>query len=152
MEDMCGERAVGAAEGTFVPLNGSKIHRMKNAQGGGHAARLVDAIVKGIQEVKGKDIVHLDLRNVPNAISEHFIICHGDSVTQVEAIADSVEKVVREEAEEKPWHSEGRKNAEWVLLDYVNVVVHIFKKDKRSFYAVEELWADAARHTYENVA
>ncbi|HOP43885.1 MAG: ribosome silencing factor [Flavobacteriales bacterium] len=125
---------------------------MKKAQGDQNAARLVDAIVKGVQEVKGKDIVHLDLRGVPNTVCDHFVICHGDSVTQVEAIAGSVEKFAREEAGEKPWHSEGANNAEWVLLDYVNVVVHIFLRDKRTFYGLEDLWADAARHVYDNVA
>ena len=123
---------------------------MKKAQGA--AARLVDAVVEGIQEVKGKDIVHLDLTHVPNTVSDHFIICHGDSSTQVGALQRSVEKIVLERTGEKPWHTEGANNAEWVLLDYVNVVVHIFHRDKRSYYALEELWADGARKSYENVA
>ncbi|HRH68183.1 MAG: ribosome silencing factor [Flavobacteriales bacterium] len=123
---------------------------MKNAQGA--SARLVDAIVKGIQEVKGKDIVHLDLRDVPNTVSDHFIICHGDSNTQVQSILRSVEKFAHEKAGEKPWHSEGLNNAEWVLLDFVDVVVHIFLRDKRSYYALEDLWADGASRRYENVA
>ncbi|MEZ4757061.1 MAG: ribosome silencing factor [Flavobacteriales bacterium] len=124
---------------------------MKNAKGT-NAARLVDAVVKGIQEVKGKDIVHLDLRGVPNSVAEHFVICHGDSSTQVDAIYGSVEKVVREELNERPWHAEGQGNREWILLDYVNVVVHIFLRDKRAHYALEDLWGDAARRTYDNVA
>ena len=107
-------------------------------------ARLVDAIVSGIQEVKGKDIVHLDLRDVPNTVCDHFVICHGDSNTQVAAIANSVEKEVQELTNEKPWHTEGQNNGEWVLLDYVNVVVHIFHRDKRGYYALEDLWGDAA--------
>ncbi|MCB0769773.1 MAG: ribosome silencing factor [Flavobacteriales bacterium] len=123
---------------------------MKKAQGA--AARLVDAVVEGIQEVKGKDIVHLDLRGVPNSVSEHFIICHGDSSTQVASLTRSVEKIVAERTGEKPWHSEGENNGEWVLLDFVNVVVHIFHRDKRSYYALEDLWADGARKSYENVA
>ena len=124
---------------------------MKNAQGAA-AARLVDAIVKGIQEVKGKDIVHLDLRGVPNTVCDHFVICHGDSATQVEAITRSVLEFARKKAGEKPYHTEGERNAEWVLLDFVDVVVHIFYRDKRAFYALEDLWGDAARRVYENVA
>lgn len=116
------------------------------------SARLVDAIISGIQEVKGKDIVHLDLRDIPNTVCDHFVICHGDSNTQVSAIANSVEKVVRELIDEKPWHTEGQNNGEWVLLDYVNVVVHIFHRDKRGYYALEDLWGDAARISYDNVA
>jgi ribosome-associated protein len=116
------------------------------------AARLVNAIVEGIQEVKGKDIVHLDLRDVQNTVCDHFIICHGDSATQVEAISGSVQKFAREKAGEKPWHTEGERNSEWILMDFVDVVVHIFHRDKRSFYALEDLWGDAARTSYENVA
>ena len=112
----------------------------------------IEAAVAGIQEVKGKDIVHLDLRDVPNTVCDHFIICHGDSPTQVEAITGSVEKFVRERSGEKPWHVEGIHNAGWVLLDYVDVVVHIFHRDRRAYYALEDLWGDAARHAYENVA
>lgn len=115
-------------------------------------ARLVDAIVAGIQEVKGKDIVHLDLRDVPNTVCDHFVICHGDSDTQVAAITGSVERFAREKAQEKPWQTEGEHNSEWVLLDFVDVVVHIFHRDKRGYYALEDLWGDAARITFENVA
>ncbi len=125
---------------------------MKNTQGGTPSARLVDAIVKGIQEVKGREIVHLDLRHVPNTVCDHFIICHGDSDTQVEAIATSVEKFGLQQAGEKPWHVEGVNNAEWVLLDYVDVVVHVFHREKRGFYALEDLWADAIRQNVPNVA
>lgn len=125
---------------------------MRKAQGESPSARIVDAVVKGIQEVKGKDIVHLDLREVPNTVCDHFVICHGDSVTQVRSIADSVEHTVKEELGEHPWHSEGKGNDEWILLDYVTVVVHVFHREKRAFYAVEDLWADAARHAFENVA
>ncbi|MBP6312253.1 MAG: ribosome silencing factor [Flavobacteriales bacterium] len=116
------------------------------------STQLVDAVVSGIQEVKGKDIVHLDLRDVQNTVCDHFVICHGDSSTQVAAIASSVEKMVHEQTDEKPWHTEGQNNGEWVLLDYVNVVVHIFHRDKRGYYALEDLWGDAARISYDNVA
>lgn len=113
---------------------------------------LVDAVVRGMQEVKAKDIVHLDLREIPNAVSDHFIICHGGSTTQVEAIAKSVEKFTLQEVNEKPWHTEGKENAGWILLDYVNVVVHIFQREVREFYAIDQLWADADKITFENVA
>ncbi len=107
------------------------------------AEKLSKYIVKGIQEKKGTDIVILDLKDIGNAIADYFIICTGTSDTQIDAISDSVDKVVAEEANEKPWHREGFKNKEWILLDYVNIVVHIFKKDVRSFYSLEELWGDA---------
>ncbi len=115
-------------------------------------APLVEAVVLGMQEVKAKDVVHLDLRSVPNAACDHFIICHGDSTTQVEAIARSVEKFTLERVHEKPWHTEGKEHAGWVLLDYVDVVVHIFQRDVRAFYGLDQLWADALRINYENVA
>ena len=125
---------------------------MKKAHRTTPHSTLVDAVVLGMQEVKAKDVVHLDLREVPNTVCDHFIICHGDSTTQVEAIARSVEKFTLEKADEKPWHSEGRQKADWILLDYVDVVVHIFLRDTRAFYALDQLWADAIRNTYENVA
>lgn len=124
---------------------------MKNARGA-KATRLVDAIVEGIQEVKGKNIVVLDLREVPNTVCDFFVICHGDSVTQVESIARSVEEFARTKGGEKPWHTEGERNAEWILMDYVDVVVHIFHRDKRDHYRLEDLWGDATRKVYENVA
>jgi ribosome-associated protein len=125
---------------------------MKQAHRSSPSAILVDAVVKGMQEVKAKDIVHLDLREVPNSVCDHFLICHGDSITQVEAIARSVEKFTLKQAGEKPWHSEGRQKAGWLLLDYVDVVVHIFLRETRAYYALDQLWADAIRNTYENVA
>ena len=100
-------------------------------------------IVKGIQEKKGKNIVILDLTAIGNAIADHFIICTGTSDTQIDAISNSVEKEVFEGAQESPWHREGFQNKEWILLDYVTVVVHIFKDEVRSFYGLEELWGDA---------
>ena len=100
-------------------------------------------IVKGIQEKKGTNIVILNLTDVGNAIADFFIICTGSSDTQIDAISDAVEKEVITEAQERPWHREGQQNKEWILLDYVNVVVHIFKSNVRSFYGLEELWGDA---------
>jgi len=100
-------------------------------------------ILKGIQEKKGSNIVILNLRHIGNAIADYFIICTGTSDTQIDAISDSVEKEVFLGTKEHPWHREGFKNKEWILLDYVNVVVHIFKSEVRSFYGLEELWGDA---------
>jgi len=125
---------------------------MTKTRGKSPSERLVDAVVQGIQEVKGKDIVHLDLRSVPNTVCDHFVICHGDSDTQVEAIAGAVERMVRELTGERPWHTEGIQNAGWVLIDYVDVVVHVFHREKRTYYALEDLWADAVRTRFENVA
>ena len=125
---------------------------MKEAHRPPHTNPLVAAVVQGMQEVKAKDIVHLDLRELPNTVCNHFVICHGDSSTQVEAIARSVERFTLQEVHEKPWHTEGKENAGWVLLDYVDVVVHIFLRDMREFYGLDQLWADALRNTYENVA
>lgn len=130
----------------------AKIDRMKQARRPAPINPLVDAVVLGMQEVKAKDIVHLDLREVPNAVCDHFIICHGDSSTQVEAIARSIERFTTDRLDEKPWHAEGKENAGWILLDYVDVVVHIFLRDVRSYYGLDQLWADAIRNTYENVA
>ena len=125
---------------------------MKEAHRPEPANPLLDAVVQGMQEVKAKDIVHLDLREVPNTVCDHFIICHGDSSTQVEAIARSVERFTLQRLKEKPWHTEGKENAGWVLLDYVDVVVHVFLRDVRTYYGLDQLWADAIRNTYENVA
>ena len=125
---------------------------MKEAKRPSTISPLVEAVVLGMQEVKAKDVVHLDLREVPGTVCDHFVICHGDSTTQVEAIARSVEKFTLQNAHEKPWHFEGKENAGWILLDYVDVVVHIFLRDVRTYYGLDQLWADAIRNTYENVA
>jgi ribosome-associated protein len=130
----------------------AKIVRMKKAHRPATAEKLVDAVVLGMQEVKARDIVHLDLRGIPNAVCDHFVICQGGSNTQVDAIVRSVEKFTLQKAGEKPWHVEGREHAGWVLMDYVNVVVHVFLPETRGFYGLDQLWADAARRTYENVA
>jgi ribosome-associated protein len=103
--------------------------------------KLCDAIVEGMQENKAKNITVLDL----NAVCYYFVICSGESSTQVEGVSSSVMRHTRKVLKEKPWHIEGKNNAEWVLLDYVNVVVHIFYKDARPFYDLEDLWADAKR-------
>lgn len=104
---------------------------------------LITVIIKGIEEVKGEDIQLFDLREIENTVTDYFIICTGNSNTQVNAISGSVQKIVGKELKDKPWHVEGEANAEWVLMDYVNVVVHVFQKSTREFYDIESLWGDA---------
>lgn len=104
---------------------------------------LITVIIKGIEEVKGEDIQLFDLREIENTATDYFIICSGNSNTQVNAISGSVQKTVSKELKDKPWHIEGEANAEWILMDYVNVVVHVFQKSTREFYDIESLWGDA---------
>ena len=104
---------------------------------------LLDNIVEGILEKKGLDIVDLDLTKIHNAICEHFIICHAESNTQVSAIADSIEKRVKENLHQRVHHREGIENAMWILLDYNDIIVHVFQKDYRDYYKLEQLWGDA---------
>lgn len=113
--------------------------------------KLNEIIVHGMLEKKASDIVIMDLKHVKGAVADYFIICSANSDTQVDAISESIEKEVHKAASINPWHSEGKKNKEWILLDYVDVVAHIFKKDKREFYALEELWGDAKIINIDNV-
>ena len=99
-------------------------------------------IIEAIQEKKGHQIVTIDLSQVENSICDCFIICHGESVTQVGAISESIEKKMKEEARIKPHHVEGRQNSQWILLDFFDVLVHVFQEEFRSFFKLEELWAD----------
>jgi ribosome-associated protein len=107
------------------------------------AEALLDPIVKGIEEKKGKNIQIFDLRQTGHAVCDFFVICNADSGTQVDAIAYSVEHEVKIALGESPWRSEGLENKEWILIDYVNVVVHVFQTEIRDFYKIERLWADA---------
>ena len=104
--------------------------------------QLLLTIVNGIEEVKGQDIVVLDLLSVPHAMADYFVICHGSSSTQVEAISRSIEDETRKNLGERPGHVEGARNSKWILMDYFNIVVHIFDQPSRQFYGLEELWAD----------
>ncbi|MFD2566205.1 ribosome silencing factor [Pseudotenacibaculum haliotis] len=104
---------------------------------------LIAVIIKGIDDVKGENVQLLDLRDIDNTVCDYFVICSGNSNTQVNAISGSVQKVVSKELKDKPWHIEGQNNSEWILMDYVNVVVHIFQKHVREFYDIESLWGDA---------
>ena len=111
--------------------------------------QLVTEIIRGIEEVKGQDIQILDLRDIENTVCDYFVICNGTSNTQVNAIVNSVQKLVSKSLKEKPWHVEGSDNAEWVLMDYVHVVVHVFQKHIREFYDIEGLWGDAKPLQYK---
>ena len=104
---------------------------------------LITSIISGIDDVKGTDISLFDLRDLDNMVSSYFIVCTGRSNTHVNAIVSSVKKKVSKALKEKPFNSEGNNNCEWVLLDYVNVVVHVFQKKIREYYNIEELWGDA---------
>ncbi|ELR73085.1 Iojap protein [Fulvivirga imtechensis AK7] len=105
--------------------------------------KLSNVVVKGMQEKKASNIVVMDLREVKNAIADFFVVCSGNSDTQLDAIASSVDEQVSKILGQDPWHQEGKDNKEWMLLDYVDVVAHIFKKEKREFYSLESLWGDA---------
>ncbi|WP_234733197.1 ribosome silencing factor [Tellurirhabdus bombi] len=107
------------------------------------SAELCDLVVKGMQEKKATDVVVMDLRSVKNAIADFFVICSGTSDTQIDAISTSIEEEVYKASQVNPWHNEGRLNREWILLDYVDVVAHVFKKERRTFYDLEQLWGDA---------
>ncbi len=104
---------------------------------------LIALVIEGIEEVKGLDINLLDLREIENTVCDYFVICNGTSNTHVNAIVSSIQKTVSKSSKDKPWHIEGADNAEWVLMDYVNVVVHVFQKHIREFYDIEGLWGDA---------
>lgn len=114
------------------------------------ADELIALILHGIEEVKGLDINLLDLREIENTVCDYFIICNGTSNTHVNAIVSSIQKTVSKSSKDKPWHIEGAENAEWVLMDYVNVVVHVFQKHIREFYDIEGLWGDAKMTVVES--
>ncbi|MVN78561.1 ribosome silencing factor [Hymenobacter sp. HMF4947] len=113
---------------------------------------LAEIAVRGLQERKGMDIVVLNLKELKNAVADYFIIASASSDTQLEALARSVEEEVEKVTAQAPWQSEGRTNREWILLDYVDVVVHVFLRDRRQFYALEELWGDAEFTYVEDTA
>ena len=104
--------------------------------------KTLECIIKGIQDKKGKEILSIDLSKIDNAVCRYFIICHGDSNTQVNAIAQSIEKVMQETLNEKALNSQGYENAQWILLDYFDFMVHVFQKETREFYNLESLWGD----------
>ncbi|WP_396181443.1 ribosome silencing factor [Flavobacterium sp.] len=111
---------------------------------------LLASIIKGIEDVKGLDIDILDLREIENSVCDYFVICNGNSNTQVNAVVSSVQKGVSKELKDKPWHIEGTDVGEWVLMDYVSIVVHVFQKHIREYYNIESLWGDAKITSIEN--
>ena len=106
-------------------------------------SKLLNSIIEGIEEKKGIDIVKIDLTKIDYSECKYFVICHGNSTVQAESIAQSVEETVEKETGETAWHKDGYKNAIWILLDYGDIMVHVFQKDARTFYDIENLWADA---------
>jgi ribosome-associated protein len=114
------------------------------------SAYISELAIHGIQEKKGNDIVRLDLRNINSSVTDYFVICHADSTTQVKAIANSIEDEIFKALQQEPWRKEGLEYGEWILLDYINVVVHVFRTDKREYYGVEELWGDAEIKSYKS--
>ena len=111
-------------------------------------ARIIKSIIHAIQEKKGENIISLDLRKIPEAVADFFIICEASSTTQVKAIADFVEEHIRKTVNETPFHHEGHQSAHWILIDYVNVVVHVMQAETRKFYKLEEMWSDGASEEY----
>ena len=105
--------------------------------------KTAQVVIQGIQEVKGKEIVFIDLRKITSRTCDYFVVCHGESTTQVKAIAESVEKETFETLNTKPWHVEGKQNSEWILLDYGDLMVHVFHQEARQHYNIESLWGDA---------
>lgn len=106
------------------------------------SASVLDAVVDGMLDKKAKNIMLIDLRELENRVCDYFVICDADSTTHVDAIADSVEDVVKKKTNEKPYHTEGHQNSEWIIIDYIDVVAHVFLREKREYYNLEALWAD----------
>jgi ribosome-associated protein len=111
-------------------------------------SKIFKNIIKAIQEKKGEEIISIDLRKIPEAVADFFIICEGASTTQVKAIADSVEVEVKANCDELPYKHEGRQTYQWVLIDYVNVVVHVMLPENRRFYKLEDMWSDAPQEKH----
>nr|WP_255723149.1 ribosome silencing factor [Flavihumibacter fluminis] len=113
-------------------------------------SKILTTIIKAIQDKKGENIVSLDLRKIHEAVADFFVICEASTNTQVKAIADSVEQSVKETLGEAPYRHEGQQSAQWILIDYVNVVVHVMQPETRRFYKLEEMWSDAPMTNYES--
>lgn len=114
-----------------------------------HRSKIIKTIIAAIQEKKGENIISLDLRKINEAVADFFIICEAGSQPQIKAIADNIEEKVKKLCHENPYHHEGRQALQWVLIDYVNVVVHVMLPDTRKFYKLEEMWSDASVLKYE---
>jgi ribosome-associated protein len=112
------------------------------------SSKIFKAIIHAIQEKKGSNIISLDLRKIPEAIADFFLVCEADSTTQVRAIANFIQEHVKNAANDTPFHSEGQQAAQWVLIDYVNIVIHVMLPETRKFYKLEEMWGDAAEEEH----
>ena len=112
-------------------------------------SKIFKTIIQAIQEKKGENVISLDLRKIPEAVADFFIICEASSTTQVKAIADSIEEEVKKNCDELPYKHEGRQTLQWVLIDYVNVVVHVMLPENRRFYKLEDMWSDAPQDKHE---
>ncbi|MCB0697142.1 MAG: ribosome silencing factor [Chitinophagaceae bacterium] len=117
--------------------------RKKSAEGLTRSSKLFKSVIKAVQEKKAENIVSLDLKKIDEAVADFFILCEAQSNTQIKAIVDNVEKIVKEDCDELPYHVE--RGEKWTLIDYVNIVVHVFERDHRKFYNLESLWGDAGR-------
>ena len=113
-------------------------------------SKIFKTIIQAVQEKKAHNIISLDLRKIPEAVADFFIVCEGGSTTQVRAIADSVEEEVRKNCDELPYKHEGRTSMQWVLIDFVNVVVHVMLPESRRFYKLEDMWSDAPLEKHED--
>ena len=113
-------------------------------------SKLFKVIIDAIQQKKAENIISLDLRKIPESAANFFIVCEASSTVQIKAIADSVEKEVFEKCDEKPYRHEGFQALQWVIIDYVNIVVHIMQRDTRKFYNLEEMWSDAPQDIFES--
>lgn len=131
-------------KGTVSKPKGVRPERSSKASTADQAMILAKTLAQGMFEKKAEEIRILDMRNVKGASADFFVISHAESDKQVEAIANSADEETRKLLNERPWHKEGFENLEWVLLDYIDVVAHVFQREKREFYAIEELWGDAA--------
>jgi ribosome-associated protein len=123
--------------------------KLKSANRLNYRSKIIKTIIAAIQEKKGMNIVSLDLRKINEAVADFFIICEADNQPQIKAIADNIEYQVNRECEENPYHHEGFQALQWVLVDYVNVVVHVMLTETRKFYKLEEMWSDAAAEKHE---
>lgn len=106
-------------------------------------SKILDAAIEGIRRIKGKELLMIDLTTIHHSECSYFVICHGTSNTQVEALAHSVEETVKEMTGENTWHKDGYRNSIWILLDYGDLMVHVFNEEARTFYNLEGLWSDA---------
>lgn len=132
------------------PLTTLATRKRKNIIRLSKASKIYKSIIKAVQAKKGEDIIVLDLRKIPEAVTDFFVICQATSSTQIRAIADFVEDTVKKDAGENPYRHEGKQALQWVLIDYINIVVHIMHPDARKFYRLEEMWSDALAEKIED--